>query len=167
MDDLDPMAERSLTAARRRACQIIKKSTRRLNNHLDTALPGKHTKEMYDQMTGKQAAVLCQMRTGMSKLNNYLAKIKASDTALCECDKSEVETRGHYRFECLRWESYRDELKGNEVERWKDLPYFLGGRTERTASNGELIDGDRKHWAPNMEVVKRTVEYAMKTERLQ
>ncbi len=45
-------------------------------------LPGIHSKEMYDQMTGKQAAVLCQMRTCMSKLNNYLAKTKASDMLL-------------------------------------------------------------------------------------
>ncbi len=57
-------------------------------------------------------------------------------------------------------------MKGDEEERWKDLPYFLGGRSERTAPNGELIDGDRKHWAPDMEVVKLTAEYAMKTERL-
>lgn len=165
--DLHPMEERSLTAARRRARQLIKKSTRKLNNHLDTALPGKHTKEMYDQLTGTQATILCQLRTGMSRLNSYLSKIKASDSALCECDKAEVETSAHYLFECPTWEAYRNELKGSEVQRWKDLPYFVGGRTERTAPNGELIDGDRKHWAPNMEVVKRTIEYAMKTERLQ
>lgn len=53
------------------------------------------------------------------------------------------------------------------MDRWKDLPYFVGGRSERTAPNGELIDGERKHWVPNMEVVKRTIDYAMKTERLQ
>jgi hypothetical protein len=167
MSNLDPLMEISLTAARRRACQMIKKSARKLNNYLDTALPGKHTKEMYDQMTGKHAAVLCQLRTGMSRLNSYLFKIKASDTALCECNKSEVETSAHYLFECPTWETHRDELKGTEVERWKDLSYFVGGRTERTTPSGELIDGDRKHWTPNMEVVKRTIEYAIKTERLQ
>jgi hypothetical protein len=164
--ELSPMHEQSLSAARRQAYQLIKKSTRKLNNHLDTALPGKHTKEMYDQLTGKQATVLCQLRTGMSRLNNYLSKIKASDTALCECSNSEVETTAHYLFECPRWEEHRDELKGSEVERWKDLSYFVGGRTEGIAPSGELIDGDRKHWAPNMEVVKRTIEYAIKTGRL-
>ena len=167
INDLDSLAERSLTEARRKACQLIKKSTRRLNNSRDTALPGKHTKEIYDQLTGRQAALLCQLRTGMNKLNSYLARIGATDTALCECGKELEETTEHYLFECPRWEAHRDELQGGEVERWKDLPYFLGGRSERTASNGELIDGDPKHWVPNMEVVKRTIEYAIKTGRLQ
>jgi len=166
VSDLNPIPEKPLSAARRQAHQLAKKSTRKIDHHLDTALPGKHTKGMYDQLTGKQAAVLCQLRTGMNKLNCYLSKIKASDTALCECDNSEVETTAHYLFECSRWEEHRDELKGNEVERWKDLSYFVGGRTENTAPNGDLIDGDRKHWVPNMEVVKRTIEYARKTERL-
>jgi hypothetical protein len=165
--NLRPMREISPMVARRRACQLIKKSTRKLNNHLDTALPGKHTKEMYDQLTGKQAAVLCQLRTGMNRLNSYLSKIRVRDSAQCECDDHEVETSEHYLFECSRWQAYRDELKGSEGDRWKDLPYFVGGRSERTAPNGELIDGERKHWAPNVEIVKRTIEYAMKTGRLQ
>jgi hypothetical protein len=164
--DLNPIHEKSLSAARRQAHQLVKQHAREMNHHLDTALPGKHTKEMYDQLTGKQAAVLCQLRTGMNRLKSYLSKIKVSDTALCECDNSEVETIAHFLFECPRWEEHRDELKGSEDERWKDLSYFVGGRTEDTAPNGELIDGDRKHWAPNMEVVKRTIEYAMKTGRL-
>lgn len=167
VSDLNPIHEKSLSAARRQANQLAKKSTRKMNHHLDTALPGKHTKAMYDQLTGKQAAILCQLRTGMNKLNSYLSKIRVCDTALCECNNSEVETIAHYLFECSRWKEHRDELKGSEVERWKDLPYFVGGRTEDTAPNGELVDGDRKHWAPNMEVVKRTIEYAMKTGRLQ
>ena len=166
-NDLQPMAERSFTEARRRACQLITRSNRALNSPLDTALPGKHTKDMYDQMTGKQAAVLCQLRTGMNRLNSYLAKIRAKESALCECDTNTEETMEHYLFECPRWEAYRDELRGDEVERWKDLPYFLGGRSERTTPEGELIDGDPKYWVPNMEAVRRTVEYAMKTGRLQ
>ncbi len=164
---LRPMEEISPIIARRRACQLIKKSTQKLNNHLDTALPGKHTKEMYDQLTGKQAAILCQLRTGMNRLNNYLSKIRVRNSAQCECDDHEVETSEHYLFECSRWQVYRDELKGSEGDRWKDLSYFVGGRSERTAPNGELIDGERKHWAPNVEVVKRTIDYAMKTGRLQ
>jgi len=165
--DLCLLEETSLMAANRRARQLIKKSVRKLNNHLDTALPGKHTKDMYNQLTGKQAAILCQLRTGMSRLKNYLFKIKASDNALCEYDDTEIETGAHFLFECPRWEVYREELRGDEIERWRDLSYFVGGRTEQTAPNGEPIDGERKHWAPKMEVVKRTIEFAMKTGRLQ
>jgi hypothetical protein len=103
----------------------------------------------------------------MSRLNSYLFKINAIDSALCDCGDLEVETSAHFLFGCPTWETHRDELKGNETERWKDLSYFVGGRSERTAPNGELVDGESKHWAPNMEVVKRTIEYAMKTGRLQ
>jgi hypothetical protein len=166
-NDLNPIAESSFAEVRRKAHQSIKRLARRLNNTLDTALPGKHTKEIYNQMTGKQAAVLCQLRTGMNKLNSYLARIKATDTALCECGTDSEETTEHYLFECPRWEAYRDELQGEEVERWKDLPYFLGGRSERLTPDGELRDGDIKHWTPNIEVVKRTVDYAIRTGRLQ
>jgi len=104
--DLRPTNEISPMAARRRAYQWIKKSTRKLNNHLDTALPGKHTKEMYDQLTRKQSAAFCQLRTDMSRLNSYLFKIKASDTALCDCGNDEIETTKHFLFECPRWEVY-------------------------------------------------------------
>ena len=52
LSDLNPLGGTSPTAARRRAWQLIKKSSRKLNNYLDIALPGKHTKDLYDQLTG-------------------------------------------------------------------------------------------------------------------
>ncbi|KAH8890649.1 hypothetical protein GQ53DRAFT_794671 [Thozetella sp. PMI_491] len=37
-----------------------------------TALPGKHTRQQYDQCVGKEATVLAQLRTGVARLSSYL-----------------------------------------------------------------------------------------------
>jgi ribonuclease HI len=39
---------------------------------IDTALPGKHTRQLYDQLSRKESSVLAQLRTGMAQLNTYL-----------------------------------------------------------------------------------------------
>ncbi|KAJ6134822.1 hypothetical protein N7523_001144 [Penicillium sp. IBT 18751x] len=39
---------------------------------VDSALPGKHTRQLYDRLTWKEANVLAQLRTGMARLNGYL-----------------------------------------------------------------------------------------------
>src|SRR5437667_10348199 len=42
---------------------------------LDKALPGRHTKQLYDRLNRDQASRLCQLRTGRCRLNSYLNKI--------------------------------------------------------------------------------------------
>jgi hypothetical protein len=39
---------------------------------LDRALPGKHTKLLYDSFERMEAYILAQLRTGMARLNEYL-----------------------------------------------------------------------------------------------
>jgi hypothetical protein len=39
---------------------------------LDTALPGKHTRLLYDSFKRTDASILAQLRTGMKRLNGYL-----------------------------------------------------------------------------------------------
>ena len=45
--------------------------------HIESAkpLPGKHTEKLYRRRTKTEASVLCQLRSGMCRLNGYLAKI--------------------------------------------------------------------------------------------
>jgi len=50
------------------------------SKRIDTALPGKHTRQLYDQLSRKESSVLAQLRTGMAQLNTYLRRIKACDT---------------------------------------------------------------------------------------
>ena len=49
----------------------------KFSKRIDTALPGKHTKALYDQLTRREAGVLAQLRTGMARLNGYLSRIRS------------------------------------------------------------------------------------------
>jgi len=50
----------------------------RYSKRIDTALPGKHTRLLYDHLSQKEAGVLAQLRTGIVKLNIYLYQIIAA-----------------------------------------------------------------------------------------
>ncbi|KAH7459183.1 hypothetical protein FOMA001_g20218 [Fusarium oxysporum f. sp. matthiolae] len=54
---------------------------------VDSALPGKHTRLLYDQLPWKEASVLAQLRTGMARLNGYLYRIGAAATDECHAGK--------------------------------------------------------------------------------
>jgi hypothetical protein len=57
---------------------------------VDAALPDKHTRQLYDRLSWKEASVLAQLRTGMARLNGYLYRINVADTDQCVCvDKRE------------------------------------------------------------------------------
>lgn len=45
------------------------------SKRMDKALPGSHTRRLYETMTKREAKVLAQVRTGMSALNGYVHKI--------------------------------------------------------------------------------------------
>ncbi|CRG92736.1 Deneddylase [Talaromyces islandicus] len=47
---------------------------------VDAALPGKHTRQLYDPLSWNEASVLAQLRTGMARLNGYLYRINAAET---------------------------------------------------------------------------------------
>lgn len=61
----------------------------------------------------------------------------------------------------------RAELQAAAGARWGDVPFMLGGwsqrRDERT---GRLLDGPREKWKPNIEVVKATIRFLQGTQRL-
>ncbi|KAK5215031.1 hypothetical protein LTR72_011884 [Exophiala xenobiotica] len=51
---------------------------------LDRALPGKHTRKLYDKHKRDEAQILAQLRTGKNRLNSALYVIKAADLDQCE-----------------------------------------------------------------------------------
>jgi hypothetical protein len=84
----------------------------KVGNHskrVDAALPGKHTKEIYDRLSWKEASILAQLRTGMARLNSYLFRIAAASTDQCTCGQA-AETVEHFLFRCTKWTSYRTEM---------------------------------------------------------
>lgn len=123
---------------------------------MDTALPGKHTRMLYDGLKRKEANVLAQLRTGMARLNGYLYRIGAAESDQCACGEAK-ETVKHFLFRCSKWTRYRegmlqqtDTLRGN-------LSFYLGGRSP----------SDNEPWTPSMDAVRATVKYAISTGRLE
>ncbi|KAM5528719.1 hypothetical protein FOXYSP1_19200 [Fusarium oxysporum f. sp. phaseoli] len=81
----------------------------RHSKKVDRALPGKHTRLLYNQLAWKEASVLAQLRTGMARLNGYLYQIRAAPTDECPCGQAK-ETVEHFLFRCVKWKAQRKEM---------------------------------------------------------
>ncbi len=141
-------------------------STRRTSSHLpdkvgahskrvDAALPGKHTRLLYDHLTRKEASVLDQLRTGMARLNGYLHRIEAAPSDQCACRQAR-ETVDHFLFRCREWTAYRTEMLECTAAHRSNISFYLGGKSP----------SDKKDWTPNMAAVRATIRFAMATGRL-
>ncbi|KAJ5215240.1 uncharacterized protein N7498_001647 [Penicillium cinerascens] len=53
----------------------------RHSRRVDTALPGKHTRQLYDRLSWKEASVLAQLRTGI--INVHMDKQERPWTTFC------------------------------------------------------------------------------------
>jgi hypothetical protein len=71
----------------------------RHSQRVDAALPGKHTRQLYDRLSWKEASVIAQLRTGVGRLNAYLFHIKATPSDQCDCGQAR-ETVEHFLFRC-------------------------------------------------------------------
>ncbi|KAJ5819479.1 hypothetical protein N7474_005070 [Penicillium riverlandense] len=131
---------------------------------IDSALPGKHTRDMYDQLHREQASTLAQLRTGHARLNRYLRRIGQTLDDTCDCQEG-PETVNHFLFDCKLWESHRGEMRATMGNRYRDTSFALGGRSRSQGPTAQDLDPS-KNWTPNMEVVKSVIQFAMATNRL-
>ena len=122
---------------------------------LDTALPGRHTRILYNSFNHTGASILAQLRTGMARLNGYLHRIGAADSDLCACGHAK-ETVEHFLFRCSQWDQYREILRKQTDTKMGCLSFFLGGKSP----------SDPEPWKPRLSVVRATIQYAMATGRL-
>ena len=127
----------------------------RYSKTIDMALPGKHTRTLYDLLTRKEADVLVQLRTGLAKLNSFLHKIDAVESDTCECGQAS-ETVQHFLFRCTKWTMQREGMLKYSQTKMGNLSFFLGGKS--------ASDGDK--WAPNIQAVRATIKFAIATWRL-
>ncbi|KAJ5471428.1 hypothetical protein N7530_008785 [Penicillium desertorum] len=123
---------------------------------VDTALPGKHTRQLYDRLSWKEASVLAQLRTGMARLNGYLYRINVADTDQCACGQAR-ETVEHFLFRCQKWTAHRTELLQCTNTHRGNISFFLGGKSP---------SHDQK-WTPNLEAVRASIRFAIATGRLE
>jgi hypothetical protein len=122
---------------------------------VDAALPGKHTRQLYDRLSWKEASVLAQLRTGMARLNGYLYRINAADTDQCACGQAR-ETVEHFLFRCRKWTTQRIALLQTSQTHRSNLSFFLGGKSP----------SDNQRWMPNLEAVRASIRFAIATGRL-
>jgi ribonuclease HI len=152
----------------RRDNQIPSKSYSTVGQYtwqLDQALPGKHTLALYN-ISSEEASVLIQARTGFSRLNKSLYRLKIVDTAECQCGEGE-ESIQHVLLHCPTWAAARAELQVAAGERWGDVSYLLGGWGQKKHwETGEPLDGPKEKWKPDLKVVKQTIRFLQHTGRL-
>jgi ribonuclease HI len=123
---------------------------------VDAALPGKHTRQLYDRLSWKEASVLAQLRTGMARLNGYLYRINVADTDQCACGQAR-ETVEHFLFRCQKWTAHRTELLQCTNTHRGNISFFLGGKSP----------SDGQKWTPNLEAVRASIRFAIATGRLE
>ena len=68
---------------------------------MGTALPGKHTRDLYDKLKRREASVLAQLRTGITRLNGFLGRIGAVESNRCACGHAR-ETVEHFLLRYVR-----------------------------------------------------------------
>ena len=125
------------------------------SKRVDAALPGKHTRQLYDRLSWKEASVLAQLRTGMARLNGYLYRINVAESDQCACGQAR-ETVEHFLFRCQRWTTHRTEMLQCTHTHRGNISFFLGGKSPL----------DDQNWKPNLEAVRATIRFAIATGRL-
>ncbi|EAQ84176.1 hypothetical protein CHGG_10580 [Chaetomium globosum CBS 148.51] len=145
-----------LAMERQRATRVLPVSVGKFSKAMDAALPGKHTRHLYDKLKRREACVLAQLRTGMARLNGFLSRIGAVESDLCACGQAR-ESVEHFLFRCLRWTALREDMLQCTVARRGSLSFYLGGKAP----------SDTRHWSPDMKAVRATIKYAMATGRLE
>ncbi|KAK4071317.1 hypothetical protein Purlil1_13460 [Purpureocillium lilacinum] len=74
-----------LALARERPREQLPDSVGKYSKRIDKALPGRHTRVLYEALKRRGSDVLAQLRTGMMRLNSYLRKIGAAESDMCDC----------------------------------------------------------------------------------
>jgi hypothetical protein len=145
--------------------EFKKRTGGKFTRAFDSALPGKHTRLLYDGLNRQEAALLAQLRTGHNGLRGFLSAIQQSDTETCACGE-ETESVRHFLFQCTRWDHLRNDMIQAMGDRFGDLSFALGGRSGQVGTDGKPVDGDPSRWKPNLEVVRAVLRFARNTGRL-
>jgi hypothetical protein len=135
--------------------QCLPEKVGRHSKRVDAALPGKHTRKLYDRLSWKEASVLAQLRTGMARLNGYLYRINVAETDQCACGQAR-ESVEHFLFRCQQWTTHRMEMLQCTHTHRGNMSFFLGGKSPL----------DDQNWTPNLEAVRATIRFAIATGRL-
>ena len=126
------------------------------SQELDTALPGKHTKAIYDSLKKKDARIIVQLRTGCARLNQFLARIRAVESPICQCGAAPESIR-HFLFSCSRWTTQRKKMYDKWPGKEGDVRFFTGSKSAT----------DTAAWRPELEAIQTVIEYVRATTRFE
>jgi ribonuclease HI len=116
---LPRMRSTTLNVARKQGtARKLPEKVGKYSKMIDTALPGKYTRRLYDRLSRKEASVLAQLRTGMARLNTYVYRIRASITDQCECGQVQERRPFGRPIKVTDWHLF------NQTS--SDLPKFSG-----------------------------------------
>lgn len=74
---------------------LLRSKTGRFIKSIDKGILSSHTRALYSGKSKMHAGLLCQLRTGICRLNSYLCKIQATESGRCSCG-TEIETVHHF-----------------------------------------------------------------------
>lgn len=103
------LRQEHLTALQKRWKQRWKKSPRYpAMNVIDKSLPSKKFLKLIEYLDRRRSAIVAQLRTNHSSLNQHLFRIHCSETPSCpHCGGLTVETVRHYLLECPHYQFER------------------------------------------------------------
>jgi hypothetical protein len=124
-----------LAIATQRQEKALPEGVGKYSKAIDTALPGRHTRILYDGLKRKEANVLAQLRTGMTRLNSYLSKIGAAESDICICGRAS-ETVEHFLFRCTKWTRLREGMLHAQRQEEETSRSIWEGNHRPTLSDG-------------------------------
>lgn len=119
---------------------------------VDVALSDKHTQQLYDQLSWREASILAQLRTDMVRLNEYLycIEIVLSDQYVC---RQARETVKHFLFWCRKWTAYWVKMLQCTDTCRSNIFFYLKDKTS----------SDDKNWKSDLNAVWVTIHFAIAT----
>ena len=132
-------------------------TTGQFTRQLDSALPGLHTKMLYDSLDREKASILAQLRTGHARLNGYLHRIGETDSKMCECGV-EREIVPHSLLRHTPWHEQRPALIEAAGPSLGSLSQMLGGKP---GIIGDASEPNGRAWKPDVKIVRAVIAVAM------
>lgn len=90
----------------------------RFTKTFDKTLLSPNTCLLYIGKEKMHTNILCQLRSGISRLNKYLVRINVVESDECKCSRGE-ESVDHFLFRCPRWNNCRGTIRRLADDNWK------------------------------------------------
>lgn len=136
---------------------------------VDSATPGPHVRNLYDNLPRGRANLLAQLRTGHCWLKSYRKKIGYIDDDKCDC--GDAETVEHVLVECPLLRQLRATLQRKIGSKVKTMSAMLGGKPSapptRSANRPDTMNTPNKKedWRITSAELNAVLDFAEESQR--